>query len=875
MRWSERACIVHASYQSIDTIPPRTVVELFCRAEAGHSITLLVTNLRPFLEIALPGSPDSLPDIESLLDAVRSEEEVVSIAPPIDKWTEHGTKPHWRVEVTQPYVVPRLRRRLAERWEVSSADIVFPQRLLLDADLGPHIGYDATVLAAGLRAPEEIRAVLTDADGGPSGIEAAERIRDVGGSGLYPTDLVAVCSIDELRSVEPFAAPFVTLSFDLETRVKGDEILCAAVVVDRAGERQEHALQGEESELLASLTRIVRESDPDIVTGYNIDNFDLPRIEMRQRALASSNDPWRAAELFGWGRTPMVEGGEKRTLPNRQQNRRWRMPGRCVMDAWWEARMSLRPRRESLRFVSEMLFPEREELRKLDIDASRMDEEWANRPEEVLRYCVRDTVLPLEILDAIQATARKEALASVSRVPLETAIGGTTSQWLDSLVIRLADRESVAVPMTKGGPRSRDQIAGGYVHEVEPGIHPWVAVLDFKSMYPSIMIANNICSTTRIDQSAITEYEVHESPMGTRFIAREGRAGLVPRLLEDLMAQRDRQKAALAECRASGDEAGVLFHDSLQFAIKILMNSFYGVFASSFYRFTHPDLGASITAWARSNIRELIETLESEGHPIVYSDTDSIFVRAPVADDAPIRIDEDSDRSGYDSAFAVMTKFGSDIAQRFSIEGAELEFETGLSAFFSHGAKKRYVGRVVWPEERMLIRGYEVRRTDSFDLLTEAMTTLFDLILNGESDASVRSVLDLIARVRARDVEPRDLVISRSCKGHVDKQGKVDFTRAYDHPERLPYVRAARKRIAAGLAFTPGMKIGYLVTDRSTSPMTVEPWLVEETGVNQDKFDPEFYAERIATALGRLTEAFGWRADDLLKGKRQTTLFSF
>ncbi len=175
----------------------------------------------------------------------------------------------------------------------------------------------------------------------------------------------------------------------------------------------------------------------------------------------------------------------------------------------------------------------------------------------------------------------------------------------------------------------------------------------------------------------------------------------------------------------------------------------------------------------------------------------------------------------------------------------------------------------------MLIRGYEVRRTDSFDLLTEAMTTLFDLILNGESDASVRSVLDLIARVRARDVEPRDLVISRSCKGHVDKQGKVDFTRAYDHPERLPYVRAARKRIAAGLAFTPGMKIGYLVTDRSTSPMTVEPWLVEETGVNQDKFDPEFYAERIATALGRLTEAFGWRADDLLKGKRQTTLFSF
>ena len=63
----------------------------------------------------------------------------------------------------------------------------------------------------------------------------------------------------------------------------------------------------------------------------------------------------------------------------------------------------------------------------------------------------------------------------------------------------------------------------------------------------------------------------------------------------------------------------------MQYAVKILMNSFYGVFASGFYRFTHRDLGSSITAWARQNIKGIIAAVEAEGHGVVYSDTDSIF----------------------------------------------------------------------------------------------------------------------------------------------------------------------------------------------------------------------------------------------------------
>ena len=102
------------------------------------------------------------------------------------------------------------------------------------------------------------------------------------------------------------------------------------------------------------------------------------------------------------------------------------------------------------------------------------------------------------MVDNLKSIARKEALASVSLTTVDIAATSTTSRWIDSLVIRLADREGVAVPNTNQGPRKQGKIAGGYVHEVDPGVEPWVVVLDFKSMYPSIMISNNICSTTLV-----------------------------------------------------------------------------------------------------------------------------------------------------------------------------------------------------------------------------------------------------------------------------------------------------------------------------------------------------------------------------------------
>jgi len=91
----------------------------------------------------------------------------------------------------------------------------------------------------------------------------------------------------------------------------------------------------------------------------------------------------------------------------------------------------------------------------------------------------------------------------------------------------------------------------------------------------------------------------------------------------------------------------------------------------------------------------------------------------------------------------------------------------------------------------------------------------------------------------------------------------------------MAQVRVAKARIALGLGFTSGMKVSYIVTDASQRPMRVEPWLENEQDGGISSYDGQFYADRLAAALGRITEAFGWTAKELVSGNKQTTLFSF
>ena len=139
---------------------------------------------------------------------------------------------------------------------------------------------------------------------------------------------------------------------------------------------------------------------------------------------------------------------------------------------------------------------------------------------------------------------------------------------------------------------------------------------------------------------------------------------------------------------------------------------------------------------------------------------------------------------------------------------------------------------------------------------------LFENILDEKKDEALALVRNTVRDTLNGKVPASDLVISRTCKG-------LD---AYENPERMANVQAAKKLIAMGYNFIPGMKISWIVTDANTAPQQVEPYI---SGVPfKGTPDYKYYAGRLAQMASRITEVYGWSEDDLLRGSQQTTLFS-
>ncbi|HKS59333.1 MAG TPA: DNA-directed DNA polymerase, partial [Thermoplasmata archaeon] len=401
-------------------------------------------------------------------------------------------------------------------------------------------------------------------------------------------------------------------------------------------------------------------------------------------------------------------------------------------------------------------------------------------------------------------------------------------------LIPRSDQQNVGVPPTHR-MRRENPIEGGYVHAIRPGLFPWVVMLDFKAMYPSIIIAKNLCFTTVSPEGKTV------SPEGARFLTAEQRPGIIPQILRELLADRDRFRARATESTSPEERQ---YYDGLQGAVKILMNSFYGVLASSFYRFTDKEIGSAITAFAREAITSIIRSLESEGQEVVYSDTDSVFVRSPSASLEGAR------------------EFGESLARRFTQSGATFEFQAVYAALFSHGAKKRYVGRMVWPKEELVIRGYETRRTDAFDFQSESLLEIFELILRGDTEGAIQRSRELVKQCRDGEVAAEKLVVARSVRAEEEYNATTR--------DALPYLRVFRQLQQEGYDVIPGMKVAWIVTDAKVTPQAVEPWI--EGRALKGKPDYPYYAERVAQTLARVTEVFDWDASALLRGSHQRRL---
>jgi DNA polymerase, archaea type len=662
------------------------------------------------------------------------------------------------------------------------------------------------------------------------------------GKQVYRKDYTSEIIVEKERyeKIEPFNPKLKILSFDIENRVKdifgaeseitneeeiddrffNKQILTVCCVVQKGDEIIETGMfKGKEEDILENFSKFIRDNDPDVISGYNIEGYDLRVLHKRSTELK--------VELH-WGRDGSILNGLKDPKFNKLN---WSVNGRIIVDAWWAVKMDLKPKQESLNAVSMQLLGGEQ---KLNVDPRKMDEEWEKDPDHVMEYCKKDAVLSLKILNKLERIRKMMDLSTVSKMPLSEVNKNRSSLLIDSILIRAADRKGAAVPMSGTYKEDDEAIEGAYVHEMNPGLYQWVCVLDFKSMYPSMIISKNICFTTISEEGTII------SPTGSKFLAKEDRVGILPEILSNLMNERDLIKKKMKEAKTEEEKK---YYDGLQNAIKIYMNSFYGVFASSFYRFTDKHIGSSVTAFSRETTKGIIKDMEDNGLEVLYSDTDSIFVKSP-----------------YDELEAAK-EFGFKMVDKYSKEGGILEFEKILRSMFSHGKKKRYVGKIIWPKEEMIIRGYEIRRTDSFDIQSETMQEVFDSILNGNIDTAMKMCRNNVKKVLKGDVEMKKLIISKGCKAFY----------TYAAPESQATVQTAKKMMALGYEFIPGMKVSWIVTNSKKTPQEVEPYIEGREFIAKPDF--KYYAERMAQTLSRITEVYGITEKDLLAGNVQSRLF--
>jgi DNA polymerase I len=520
-----------------------------------------------------------------------------------------------------------------------------------------------------------------------------------------------------------------------------------------------------------------------------------------------------------------------------------------------EAIKRLRPERHSLDYIGRTYLGAGKVV---PMDRNNMDGEFVKDPDRVIKACQEDTELTHKLYMHMNLNNIYKAVAVVGKLPFAAVSTGTTNPPLESLLIRAFDTAGHAVPMNKGRIETPEdskaegdednEVGGTFVFKTQPGLHEWVAGLDTRSLYPHVIMRNNICLSTyagRKSGEAYHSVEIWDIDKKNHLFDvgfHRARVGIVPAVVAKLFKYR----MELLAQRDVSEGPAYAFYDTLQDAVKInLLNSIYGLMASNFSRFSNSDLGNAVIWGGRLFTEGTIARVQEAGYKIIIGDTDSLYVKLF--------------SQGLDGAVDEAKSLGA----AFSTEDFKLEVEKVYSVLFTHGAKKRYIGSIVWPKAKRDVKGYETRRTDSFPLVTKSMEKAFDYILARDVESLTLHSRNVVRSCLAGDISIEDLVISRGVKKEED----------YANADSMANVQAARKLRDQGEIVTWGMKVSYIVTNSDKTPMEVEPYIDGQPF--KAKPDCTYYGGRLARSLSRLTDYFGLSEDELISGQRQMRLGDF
>ena len=583
----------------------------------------------------------------------------------------------------------------------------------------------------------------------------------------------------------PPAPSLKVVSFDIETDFRGTQLLSIAVLSNdkkkvfmigpsSANEESNLPLQfvSNETALIRAFLDWIQTYDPDILIGWNCINFDL-------RFLAQACKRLRMP--FAIGRNN--EEPEWRTSPSNESHLFTLVPGRAILDGIDTLKSA------TYHFESFSLESVSREL----LGKGKLIHDPDDRGQEILRlfhqdkpalakYNLEDCQLVWDIFQHCELVSFAIERARLTGLPLDK-VGGSVAAFENQYLPRLHRQGYVAPnipdkPIGVGSP-------GGYVMNSRPGFYDNVLVLDFKSLYPSIIRTFEIdpfglAEADHLLEPGSSEYydrKLYVKGFRGAFFKRQGT--ILPKLIESLWQARDRAKR---------DNKTALSQ-----AIKIIMNSFYGVMGTPGCRFFDRRLPSSITLRGHEIMNQTRSLIEEKGYQVIYGDTDSIFVwieKKVCSSEANI--------IGEDLANFINEWWRAHLAEDLQLDSAlELEFENHYARFLmptirgsEQGSKKRYAGLICSSEfsdespqsehYRLVFKGLETVRSDWTKLAREFQHQLYERIFLKQ--AYHQFILDTIEAIRSGQHDSQLIYRKRL------RRNLSDYTRNIP-----PHVQAARK----------------------------------------------------------------------------------
>ncbi len=725
-----------SSYEIVGREP--VVVLWGVDVSTGRRLVLLDYRFRPYFYALLArGWEDRAPEVASRIRALSKPRSPIVSVESVDKKYFGRPRKSIRVVTVIPEAVREYReeaRRVAGVEDVLEADIRFAMRYIVDKRMHPFRIYRIPVEespAKGYRVDAVYRVV-----GEP------EPVREVG-------------SLENLSSLR-------LLAFDIEVYSKQgspnplrDPVIIISVKTSDGDEKLFTADNKDDRDVIKSFVSYVKEYDPDIIVGYNNNHFDWPYLMKRSRVLGVRLDVTRRV------------GAEPVTSVHGHIS----VPGRLNVDLYDYAEEIHEVKVKTLEEVAEYLGVMRKEDRVL-LEWWEIPEYWDDEEKRptLLRYALDDVRATYGLAEKMLPFAIQ--LSNVTGVPLDQVGAMSVGFRLEWYLIRAAFDMNELVPNRVERPE--ESYRGAIVLKPLRGVHENIAVLDFSSMYPNIMIKYNVGPDTIVDDPSECEryggcYVAPE--VGHRF--RRQPPGFFKTVLENLLMLRKQVKEQMKKFKPDSPEYRLL--DERQKALKVLANASYGYMGWSGARWYCRRCAEAVTAWGRQLILTVIEYARKLGLKVIYGDTDSLFVT-------------------YDKE--KVEKLIDFVENKL---GFEIKIDKVYVRVFFTEAKKRYVGLL--PDGRIDIVGFEAVRGDWCDLAKEVQWKVAETVLKtGNVRDAINYVRQVISNLKKGVYDIRKLVIWKTLSKKLDE---------YEH--EAPHVVAARRALKAGYKVSTGDKIGYVI----------------------------------------------------------------